>query len=245
MYGVIGQTLGRKRREIQLNENFDFDTNLFIEEAKSDGGGIIFLAFPNNPTGNCFKKESVLRLIKEADSLVIIDEAYYDFSGETFLPAISDYENLIILRTFSKAFGLAGLRIGYLVSNPEIVRYLFKVKLPFNVNIFSQKVASILLENVELLKDRIKEIIDEREELYAYLRKLNGIHPYPSRCNFILFRTLTTPASKVFDCLAGDGILIRDVSDEGLLKNCLRVTIGSPHENRIFKEKISEIFKGS
>lgn len=240
MYKILAQITNFNTIGVSLTEEFELNDEEILKVTKHTPS-IIFIAYPNNPTGNCFSKEKVLRIVEESNSLIIIDEAYFEFSKETFLPLIDSYDKVIILRTFSKALGLAGLRIGYLISNSKIINELFKVKLPYNLNSFSQAVGICVLENFRhFLQPHINQIISHRERLYSFLKGINGIIPYPSDANFILFKTINIPANTLFSDLVEEGILIRNLNEEGL-SNCLRVTIGNEEENNTFMEKIDRI----
>ncbi len=238
MYKILAQVANSKPVGIPLSNEFELDDEVIL--ATADADSIIFLAYPNNPTGNCFSKEKMLRIVEEAEGLIVIDEAYFEFSKETFLSVIDSYPQVIILRTFSKAFGLAGLRCGYLVAHPELVKALFKVKLPYNLNSFSQIVAGCVMENFRyLLQPQINQIITQRERLYLFLKKINGIIPYPSDANFILFKTTNVPANTIFSELVEEGVLIRNLTED--IPNCLRVTVGTEQENNTFMEKLDKI----
>lgn len=241
MYKILTQIANATPIGIPLTDGFELNDEEILKVTK-DTPSIIFIAYPNNPTGNCFSKEKVLRIVEELpSSLVIIDEAYFEFSKETFLSLIDSYPQVIILRTFSKAFGLAGLRIGYLIANPEIVNELFKVKLPYNLNSFSQSVAACVMESFRyLLQPQINQIIAQREKLYSFLKGINGIIPYPSDANFILFKTNHILANTLFSELVEEEILIRNLNEDGI-SNFLRVTIGNEQENNTFMEKIDSI----
>ncbi|MFH1563162.1 MAG: histidinol-phosphate transaminase [Nitrospirota bacterium] len=239
MYKILAQIADSNPVGVPLSSEFELDDDGILKATK-DAPSIIFLAYPNNPTGNCFSKEKMLRIVEESKSLIIIDEAYFEFSKETFLSLIDIYDRVIILRTFSKAYGLAGLRCGYLTAHPELVKALLKVKLPYNLNSFSQSVAICALENLRyLIQPRINQIITERERLYSFLKRINGIIPYPSDANFILFKTTKVPANTIFSDLVEEGVLIRNLTEE--LSDYLRVTIGSEQENNTFIEKLDRI----
>ncbi|MDI6736313.1 MAG: histidinol-phosphate transaminase [bacterium] len=239
MYKILAQIANSNPVGIPLTDEFELDDEGILK-ATADATSIIFLAYPNNPTGNCFSKEKMLRIVEESEGLIIIDEAYFEFSKETFLSVIDSYPKVIILRTFSKAFGLAGLRCGYLVAHPELVKALLKVKLPYNLNSFSQIVAGCVMENFRyLLQPQINQIITQRERLYLFLKRLNGIIPYPSDANFILFKTTKVSANTIFSDLVEEGVLIRNLTED--IPNCLRVTVGSEQENNIFMEKLDRI----
>ncbi|MEK6692936.1 MAG: histidinol-phosphate transaminase [Nitrospirota bacterium] len=236
MYGIITKALGQIPIEIPLQGDFDLDIDSMLTAIKKDRHRVIFLSYPNNPTGNCFSESKIIEIIKRAKTAVVVDEAYFDFSGKTFLPLIRKYENLIILRTLSK-IGLAALRIGILIARPEIVKEINKVRLPYNVNSLSQAAARVALENRDIIDKQINAIINERERLYRELLRIDGIRLFPSVGNFILFRTIKN-ADKIYQGLINRGILIRNMNQRGLLNNCLRVTIGTSHENRYFLEVV-------
>lgn len=240
MYEILAKITGQEPVGISLREDFGLDA---VSILKAGQEGIIFIAYPNNPTGNLFDQEAIIQIIKEGSSLVIIDEAYYEFSGATFLPLIKRYPNLVILRTFSKAFGLAGARVGYLAANKEVTEEILKVKLPYNLNVISQLLATITLRHRDLLREIIDEITNERERVYKELQEIPSIIPYRSRTNFILFKVENLEGRDVFDFLTKEGILIRNLSNTGLLRNSLRLTIGKPGENNIFLESLKRILR--
>lgn len=239
MYEILARIVGVETTGIPLSKGFELDVESIL---RIGSGGVIFIAYPNNPTGNLFDREGIIKILK-MDSLVVIDEAYYEFSKETFLPLLERYPNLAILRTFSKAFGLAGARIGYLVANREITEEILKVKLPYNLNAISQLLATIALKNRDLFRVKIDEIIGERDRVYKGLQDIQGVTPYPSKTNFILFK-VDLEARRVFNSLCNEGILIRDLSNVVPLKDSLRVTIGRPEENSIFLECLRRIMEG-
>lgn len=241
MYGIITKSLGQIPIEVLLGKDFDLDKNAMLSAIKKERPAVIFLSYPNNPTGNCFSKETVIEIIKKSEAAVVIDEAYCDFSKKTFLPLIRDYENLVILRTLSK-IGLAALRLGVLIARPEIVREINKVRLPYNVNSLSQGAAKVVLGNGKVIDKQLKAIIKEREGLYKILLRIGGITPFPSEANFILFRT-DKDANKIYQRLIDKGILVRNLNQKGLLRNCLRVTIGTPDEDRRFLDALKTVSK--
>ena len=204
-----------------------------LESKISDKTKIILLCNPNNPTGTSFSREAILDVIENSGALVVVDEAYSEFSGKTFLPLIGKYENLILLRTFSKAFGLAGLRTGYMIAGSDVINEIMKVKMVYNINSLSQKIALILLEHRKEIALYLEKILQERKRLMQGLDEISGIEAFPSDANFILFRA-DPDAEVVFSKLLENGILIRNLNEPGLLKNCLRVTVGKPGENDAF-----------
>ncbi|MBI5098530.1 MAG: histidinol-phosphate transaminase [Nitrospirae bacterium] len=252
MYGIISQALGEKKIEIPLDNKFDLDVEKILKGIEKYKPKLIFLSSPNNPTGNCFSSDKILRIIKATSfskqrrgerpfaptlSLVVVDEAYQPFTGKSeFLPLLGKYRNLVIMRTLSK-IGLAGLRLGFLIANEEIINEVNKVRLPFNVNSLSQAVAIEALINKKQLRTYITSIISERKRLFREMEKIDGITPYPSDANFILFRAAN--AVRVYKCLLEKGVLIRDMT--GVIENCLRVTVGTPGENTVFLKALKQL----
>ena len=232
MYGIISRALGEEEIEVPLDQEFDLDLPAMLRAARKHKPRLIFLSSPNNPTGNCFASEKVLRVIEASAgrSVVVVDEAYHAFAGKKgILPMCDDYENLVVLRTLSK-IGLAGLRIGFMIAQQEIKTEVNKVRLPFNLNSFSQSIAVEVLKDRKTLRAHIQGIVAERDLLFREMQKINGIVPYPSEANFILFRTGNP--ERLFKGLLGDGILVKNM--KGLVPGCLRVTIGRPNENKMF-----------
>ena len=210
-----------------------------LELASESGNPPIFVVCsPNNPTGGVLAPGDLERLL-ESGGLVLLDRAYGEFSSSPVPPM---HDRLVVLSTFSKAMGLAGLRIGLLASTGEICREIRKVKLPYSLNIFSEEAAIVALEQQERLARHIATIVGERERVRAYLLSLSGIEPFPSEANFIAFR-VDGSSSKIFERLALNGILVRDVGRYPLLENVLRVSIGTPAQNDRFLECLEESLK--
>lgn len=233
IYGIFAKVWGTEVLDVPLSPDFQLDPDGIISAAKAGDRSIIFICYPNNPTGNCFSRQAILDVIEHSGAVVVLDEAYHEFAGKTFLPLLGNYENLIILRTFSKAFGLAGLRVGYMMAGGDIIREIMKVKMVYNINSLSQKIALILLKHKNEVFPYVEKIMQERDRLAGQLDSMKGITPFPSDANFILFRP-STDAEAVFSELVKNGILIRNLNKPGLLQNCLRVTVGKPEENDEF-----------
>jgi len=238
MYRLIGLASGWEVEEFPLSGTFDLERGPFIEKVRQYRPRLVVVAWPNNPTGNCVDEEVLEALLEEAPGLVVVDEAYFDFSARTFLPRLQEHRNLIILRTLSK-IGLAALRLGFLLADPGVVAELNKVRLPYNVSSFSQAAASIVLEKQTFLEGQIGTILSERATLTKEMGRIEGVQPFPSEANFILFRT-GRPSSEVFGALKERGVLVRDLGRPGPLENCLRVTVGTPQENRIFLDALGK-----
>ncbi len=237
MYGIISQALGAKKIEIPLDKDFDLDSDGFLNAVKKEKPKLIFLSSPNNPTGNCFSTDRILKILDASRGIVIVDEAYQPYSSEAgMLPLLKDYRNLVILRTLSK-IGLAALRLGYMIADPEIVAEVNKVRLPFNINSFSQAIATAALKKKKEFRTSIKAIVTERDRLFEEMEKIKGIRPFPSEANFILFRV--SDPDLVYAALLKKGILIRNI--KGVVKDCLRVTVGTPKENTAFLKALKEI----
>jgi len=244
MYGIISQAHDEKKIEIPLDKDFDIDIEKTITAIKKYRPKLIFLSSPNNPTGNCFSNDRIQKIIRLTLtlnpyplSLVIVDEAYQSFSDEkSFIPFLDKYKNLIILKTLSK-IGLAGLRLGFLIANEDIVNEVNKVRLPFNVNSLSQAVAIEALKNKKQMHSYITSIISERKRLFSMMKKIEGITPYRSDANFILFKVPN--ADKVYYGLLKKGVLLRDLT--GVIGNCLRVTVGTPAENTVFLRTLKQL----
>ncbi len=238
MYRIIAQAIGEKRIEIPLDREFDLDLEKILRAIKRQKPKLIFLSSPNNPMGNCFSAEKILKIIESTSSLsiVVVDEAYQPFSSKKgFLPLLKDYKNLVIMRTLSK-IGLAGLRVGFIIADKEIIKEVNKVRLPFNINSLSQAIAIEVLKSRKTLQSHIKSIISERGNLFNVMVKMKGVSPYPSEANFILFKV--KDQDRIYKGLLKKGVLVRNM--RGVVNSCLRVTVGTPEENGIFLRVLKE-----
>lgn len=247
MYKIYSMINGSSFVQIPLDQsNFSLNEDKVLEEAKKEDSSIVFIAYPNAPTGNYFAEDKIIKIIEESGCLVVVDEAYYEFGKKTFVPLISRYDNLVILRTFSKAYSLASLRVGYLLSNPEIINEVRKVKSPFNVNTFSQLAAQVVFENKEILKDSIEKIIKERERLTDGINKLPPFKAHPSQTNFVLVEVGSKENSDlVYENLLKQGILVQTVSNPifSTSRYFLRITIGNKEENDILIKSLENVSK--
>ncbi|MEW6195995.1 MAG: histidinol-phosphate transaminase [Bacteroidota bacterium] len=223
---------------VQLDE--DFQPNIVKTlEAVNQSTKIVFVCSPNNPTGNVINKQSIISLADKFNGIIIIDEAYAEFSdGNSFIPEINNFNNIVVTRTFSKAWGLAGARCGYCVADAEIIELLYKIKLPYNLNKLTERVVLEALKRSELKDKVVIEIKNEREYLGDELKKINYIkRVYPSEANYILFEC--DNASSVYKKLAECGIIIRDRSNQ--VKNALRVSVGTRDQNQKFINELRRI----
>ncbi|MFC1608416.1 histidinol-phosphate transaminase, partial [Candidatus Latescibacterota bacterium] len=232
LYKLIGSVQGAEVREVPLNSDYTFDCDA-IERVFLGEGDMLVICSPNNPTGTLFPRERLIRLLEQTDAPVIMDEAYFEFSKVTAADLLGKYENLVILRTFSKAFSLAGLRVGYGLMNPGLLKEVEKAKLPYNINFISIAASMKLLENCERLAESIEILIAERERMLPELNEIDGVTAYTSRANFILIETPYIPM-RIFQGVLDDGFLIRDVSNYPMLGHALRISVSTPDDNDRF-----------
>ena len=240
VYGLMGRIAGADIRTVHFNRDLSFDVDRLAEESARSGVKLVVLCSPNNPTGSMISRADTARIAEGTEGLVVVDEAYYEFGGESFIELLDQHPNLAVTRTFSKALGAAGLRLGYLVADPSLAREVEKVKLPYSVNIISLIAARKLIGRSALIEERASMIRSERQRVFEALRDLPGIRPYPSHANFILFEA-ERQAAEIFHGLIDRGVLIRDVSRYPMLERGLRVTIGLPEENDAFLAALKEV----
>ncbi|MHB1146555.1 MAG: histidinol-phosphate transaminase [Lutibacter sp.] len=240
MYGVLANINAVENRVVLLSEDFLPQVEKIIE-AVDENTKIIFLCSPNNPTGNSFSDESVEILLNSFNGLVVIDEAYIDFSSEkSWLQRLNEFPNLIITQTLSKAYGMAGIRLGICYASAEIIAVLNKIKPPYNVNELTQRKALERLEDKESIKFEIESIISEREALLEVLKEVKFVEKiYPTEANFILVKV--DDANKRYNELIARGIVIRNRTTQPLCENCLRLTVGTASENKKLIEALKEL----
>lgn len=232
MYQVIAATCGLKFIGVPLGPDFVLDAAAMRDAVRVHNPAAVFLAYPNNPTGNLFDRAAIAGVIAVTDGLVVLDEAYHPFSQESFMAELADFDNVVIMRTLSKS-GLAGLRLGYLVGPPQWLQQLEKVRLPYNINSLTQVGATFALDRVDLFEEQARLIREQRELLFRELNHTPEIKAFPSHTNFILFRVADAPG--VFNELKQAGILIKNLDQPGTaLADCLRVTVGTPDEVQTF-----------
>lgn len=245
MYRVAADVAGVKVMGIGLDGDFQLDLRRLklVLNAKTK---LFFCCSPNNPTGNCLRADDIVEICRNFRGFVVLDEAYVEFSSqESMVEMLADCPNLLILRTLSKAWGLAGLRLGYMIGNAEVVGYLNKIKLPYNVNSLSQSLGIKALNNVEKMKEVVEQIVRERFWLEDQLRLL-GFVIFPSEANFLLVGVCGSGAddlaSRIVRNLAiGEKIVVRDFSAKPNLKNCFRITVGTPKQNRLLIQSLTSI----
>ena len=239
MYEVSAKINNVKNVKIDLDHNFQID----IEKVKSqfdDLTKIIFITNPNNPTGNCFNEDSIIEIIESFNGIVFIDEAYIDYSNNSLISKVNMYQNLIISQTFSKALGLAGIRLGVGYSNNTLISYLKKVKPPYNVNLLTEKKAIENISSTYLDNSQIKETILERNKLKKKLENFPFVKKvYPSDSNFLLVKVAN--ANNVYKYLLDNGIVVRNRSQIKGCEECLRITVGTPKQNNLLINVLKRI----
>lgn len=240
IYPWIASLLKLKVIKTSLDSEFRYDIKNLIKKAKEGTPSLIVLISPHNPCGCEIPENAVLEILEQTDSYVMIDEAYYEFSGKSFKGYIKNYKNLIILRTFSKAFSIAGLRAGYILGNPEIIKIIENSKPPFSVNSFTISALKFLLKRREYVKVFVEKIKEEREKVFAALKEIDSVKAFSSSGNFILFELDQNNTSIVYEEMERRGVLLRKL-DSPRLKNCLRVTIGREKENKKFIKELKEV----
>jgi histidinol-phosphate aminotransferase len=235
MYRMIAGFCGLDYIGVALRPgDFSIDLPAVLETIKREQPALIFLAYPNNPTGNRFDAEDMVQIIEASRGLVIVDEAYAPFTDCSFMGLLGDWPNLLVMRTLSK-MGLAGLRLGYLVGPQIWLDEIDKLRLPYNINVLTQASAAFAMHHKDMLDEQARAIRNERQRLVLALEALDGIHAFPSEANFILIRVPHGRAGAMFEGLKTHGILIKNLDGaHPMLADCLRVTIGQPHENAAF-----------
>ena len=243
MFRIIAIFSGMQYVGVPLNEDFSLNLEAMLAAIARYQPTIIFLAYPNNPTGNLFDIQVIHRIIQEARGIVIIEEAYHAFAGASFMDQLAHFPNLLLMRTLSK-LGLAGLRLGLLVGRSEWLEQFEKLRLPYNIGVMTQLIAEKVLHHYDDLLKQTAIIKAERGKLLSDLNMLSKIKAFPSEANFVLFRV--EKASEVYTLLKQQGVLIKNLDGTNpLLKNCLRVTVGTPYENAQFYNALIQILENT
>ncbi|MCX8205001.1 MAG: histidinol-phosphate transaminase [Candidatus Nezhaarchaeota archaeon] len=241
VYGLAARVAGVKVRAVLLREDFSLDARRVVEAAGA--AKLVFVCSPNNPTGRHYGLEEVREVAEGSPGLVVVDEAYVDFASHDALELALSLENVVVLRSFSKVAGMAGLRVGYAVSRREVVDLLRRAELPFKVSSVAQRAVSYVIEEWGAVERFIEEVRAQREWLFAQLSSIPGLRPYPSQANFVLARVAKEGLSSegVCSALLARGILVRDRGRLPLLENCLRITVGPREANRRVVEALREV----
>ncbi len=239
VYDHNARLTGTNVVNIARKDDYTIDEEAVLECLRQGDIDYVIITSPNNPTGQQARDAFISEVLNTTDALVVVDEAYFEFSRHTTRPYLNQHKNLLILRTFSKSFSLAGVRMGYVLGHEEVVRELIKVRQPYSVSAVSQAIAGVVYENRGKFEPGITRIIEERNRVFGALKKFPGVQPFPSDANYILFRLEN--AAEVWEQLYEQGILIRDLSNSSYLESCLRVSIGTPEENDAFLQALRDI----
>ena len=239
MYRANAVLSGMRPIGVPLREDLGFDAAAFLARVKAEQPALVYLAYPNNPTGVLYDEAEVLEVLRAAEGLVVLDEAYHAFAKRSFMSRLAEFPNLVVMRTISK-LGFAGIRLGYLAASVAWVREFNKVRQAYNVNALTQAVALFALEHLDRFEDQAERVLAERGPLGAALAQLPGVSVFPSAANFLLVRV--PDADRAYEGLRRQGVLVRNFHGaHALLAQCLRITVGTPEENRILLRALNEV----
>ena len=231
MYEIIAQYTRGNFVGIDLKKNFQIPEEEWLPAIERSQPACIFIAYPNNPTGNFFDRSLIENTLRATNGIVVVDEAYFAYSGESMLPALENFENLVIVRTLSKS-GFAGLRVGYMVSHPVWGGEFEKIRFPYNIGVLAQESAVFALDNWDEICRNTLHIVEMRDQMVSGLRRMGGVQVFPTQANFIVIKPITKSSLAIFEALQEDGILIKNFDGyHPLLENCLRLTVGTESEN--------------
>jgi len=247
MYAAAAKVTGTGVLEVPLitcsglnfQSDLRLDTEQILAKAQDDKVNVIIICNPNNPTGSLFDRGEILKIVRESEKIVIVDEAYSEFAGESLVNEVKNYSNLIVMRTFSKAFGMAGLRLGYIMAQEGTINLINRVRQPFNVNGFTQEAGVLALNYLSQYQHQIESIKEETQKLVAVLTSFPGIEVFSTRANFILFKP--KEAGVWHQTLEGKGFTIRNMGDLPVVGKCLRVSAGLPEENNAFIQALKSL----
>jgi len=243
MYRMIAKFVGMEYLGVPLQEDFSLDMAAMLKVIKEQQPSLIFLAYPNNPTGNLFAEEEIIEILKVSEGLVVVDEAYHPFACTSFMSRLGEFDNLLVMRTVSK-MGLAGLRLGLLAGPDKWISEFDKIRLPYNVNILTQVTAEFALKHSDVFEEQATLIREQRDWLFEELQSFSQFQVFPSRANFILLRVLEGDANLIFECLKEQGILIKNMHPAGgVLSQCLRITVSTEEENQALISALDECVK--
>ena len=241
LYDQIATVLGGEVESVPLTSSLQYDSEALLKAVEDRQPDVIIICSPNNPTGCVIDDDALRALLKASRGLVIVDEAYHEFSEHTVVPLLHEHENLIVLRTFSKAMAFAALRLGYLLASPKLVSEIHKAVLPYSVNLFAQIAAEVAMEHYDSeLRPLVNQIIAERERLFGQLSSVEGLTPVASKGNFMVVKSAIDPR-RIFTALLEHDILVRDVSGYPMLRDYFRFSFGTPEENNQILKAIHKI----
>ncbi len=242
MYNMIAKFVGMEYVGVSLrSDDFGLDAPALLQAIDQHQPALVFLAYPNNPSGNLFNEQELVQIIQAAPGVVVIDEAYAPFTDASFMSRVMDYSNILVMRTVSK-MGLAGLRLGLLVGAPEWIEQIDKTRLPYNINVLTQASAEFVLGHQEMFDRQTSEIRQQRAALFSALQSISGITPFLSEANFILVRMPQGRAKEIHSALRDRGVLVKCLDGaHPLLSDCLRITVGTPDENRLLLMELAAV----
>ncbi len=242
VYDTNARLTGTTVIDVPRQSDYSIDERAVLDRVAGGDIDYLIVTSPNNPTGQLANETFMAELLDATDALVMVDEAYFEFSRQTMRPYLAQHKNLVILRTFSKAFSMAGVRIGYILGHEDVVREFAKVRQPYSVDSVSQAIARVVYRNRAKFEPGIRSIIEERSRILDGLKRIPGVTPYPSDANYVLFKLAN--AAQVWETLYGRGILVRDFSRAPYLEDCLRVSIGTSEENDAFLTTLRDAVMG-
>jgi len=241
LYRQVATVLDGEVETVSLTPELKYDSDALLNHIETRQPDVTIMCSPNNPTGCVIDEDALRAILNASHGVVVIDEAYHEFAERSVVPLLNQHENLVVLRTFSKAMAYAALRVGYLLASPDLVREIGKAVLPYNLNVFSQIAAEVAMENYEReLRPLVKKILAERDRLVDELTRIDGLTPVQSEANFIVVKSATDPTRIFADLLKRD-ILIRDVSGYPMLRQYFRFSVGTPDENDRLLSALREI----
>lgn len=246
LYRLMTEVNGGTVASVPLTDDLGFDVDSIIRAANESAAAVVVLCSPNNPTGCALAREEIERVHDETDALILLDQAYVEFGGYDAIPLLDGRPRLVVLRTFSKAMAMAGLRAGYMLAAPALAAEVNKAKLPYNINFFTEVAAAEVLRQREVMHEMVRAIRAERDRVQREMGEIPGLRVFPTAANFILFRVEApgTTHGAVFDRLLADyGVLVRDVSKYPMLERCLRVNAGTPEENDVFLDGLRTLMR--
>jgi histidinol-phosphate aminotransferase len=246
LYRLMTEVNGGTVVSVPLRGDLSFDVDAVIRAARETSAAAVVLCSPNNPTGAALSREEIERVHDETDALILLDQAYVEFGGYDAIPLLDGRPRLVVLRTFSKAMAMAGLRAGYMLAHPALAAEVNKAKLPYNINFFTEVAAAEVLRCREVMHELVRAIARERDRVVAEMEGIPGLRVYPTAANFVLFRVEAPGITHgdVFDRLLAEyGVLVRDVSKYPMLERCLRVNAGAPEENDVFLDGLRTIMR--
>lgn len=239
MYQAAAKVTGTGYIEVPLLQGVTLDVEGILRAAQQPESSVIILCNPNNPTGSLFPREDLLKIVRESGKVVVIDEAYGEFAGESLADQIANYPNLLVMKTFSKAFALAGLRLGYLLGQPETIELLNRARSPFNVNAFTQRAGVLALKYVEDFRQQTRIIQQEIQKLYQGIKEISGVTVWSTRANFVLFQPVQT--NQVYEALIQKGFLVRNMGNLPIIGDALRASVSLPEDNERFLNVLREL----